>query len=64
MDFEVSLAALSLAARSGRAEILELLLQRDSTLLQKDAPSVAIAAARSGHVHILSHLWKGGITSF
>eukprot|EP00435_Cladocopium_sp_Y103_P020313 s1327_g4.t4 len=66
MDFEVSLPALSLAARSGRMEILELLLQRDatpSTLLQKDAPSIAIAAARSGHVDILSHLWNQGITS-
>ena len=67
MDFEVSLPALSLAARSGRKEILELLLQRlrlhrDATL--KDAPSIAIAAARSGHVHILSHLWNEGITSF
>ena len=67
MDFEVSLPALSLAARSGRTEILELLLQRlrlhrDATL--KDAPSIAIAAARSGHVHILSHLWNEGITSF
>eukprot|EP00438_Fugacium_kawagutii_P011732 Skav222906 [mRNA] locus=scaffold1489:157772:159614:+ [translate_table: standard] len=62
MNFDVSLPALSLAARSGRVEILDLLLERSS--LEKDAPSMAIAAARSGHVAILSQLWKKGMTSF
>ena len=63
MDFTVSLPALSLAARSGRTEILELLLQRSSVDLEKDAPSIAIAAARSGHISVLSHLRNKGITS-
>ena len=63
MNFTVTLPALSLAARSGRTEILELLLQRCQMDLHKDAPSIAIAAARSGHVSILSQLWKNGITT-
>ncbi|CAK9096595.1 Kinase D-interacting substrate of 220 kDa B (Ankyrin repeat-rich membrane-spanning protein B) [Durusdinium trenchii] len=67
LGFEVSVPALCLAARSGRVETLELLLQRGgSELLRKvqtSAASTAVAAARSGHLRILSHLWEKGITS-
>ena len=45
MDFEVSLPALSLAARSGRKEILELLLQR--LRLHRDAERCSIHSHRS-----------------
>ena len=64
LGFEVSVPALCLAARSGRVETLELLLQRGgSELLRKvqtSAASTAVAAARSGHLRILSHLWEKG----
>ncbi|CAJ1339576.1 unnamed protein product [Effrenium voratum] len=57
----VTLPALSLAARTGRLPIFELLLERGGRqLVARDASSAAIAAARSGHIKILAHLWSQG----